>query len=174
MILSRKLTSLCIYRSKTELSIFPIELKTPKFNTSTLWINDKQCNVTIKWMTNNTNYDDIENIIQISNESDILHSLTTTATSINVTLDVNVNYSITITSLRCNGSIISNSSSISTTFCKGIYILIWYNIVDQYHLQQLKHPTIIIIIMMVHWAQVSHITSNNILSKNQIHIIFQL
>jgi hypothetical protein len=111
-------------RDKKELHFATPELNTPKLiikNDSNLYIDENHCNVTIMWTTDDSNVDDIEYVISVSNSSSPVYmNLTTTITIMNVTLQVDVNYSIVVHSLRCQGNLVSNSSNVlAANFCKA-------------------------------------------------------
>ena len=79
-------------------------------------INEQHCNATVEWNNTDTNFDDIQYIIEISNSS--THStMKVDDTMVTIQLYKSSNYSIKVSSQRCDGNLSSNGSQALNLSC---------------------------------------------------------
>jgi hypothetical protein len=101
------------------LQIQTSELKTPKLsfdNSSIVYLDIENCNVTVKWNTTDIS-EDIEYGIIVSSSLNRNYMTGVKETMINLSLHINVNYTIMVYSQRCEGILKSKNSSGLTVSC---------------------------------------------------------
>ena len=109
----------CSFRAYANKFCFCAELSTPNMEMANISINsidEQHCNATIEWNNIDTNFDDIEYIIEISNSS-THNTMKVNDTVVTIKLYESSIYAIKISSQRCDGNLSSNESQVLNLSC---------------------------------------------------------